>query len=122
MRIISKVAAIAIVLFAAVPAVTAGAAEDCTTASYCKDVEGNDAGSSDTGGGGAEVDDGPGPANSDGPANVESDGPAAPVRAPSGGLPITGGDVLGMATVGAVAIALGGVLVRRSKVAKQRAA
>ena len=133
MRIIPKVAAIAVGLFALAPAVTAGAAQNaCTEGAYvCPIDEIDETGGSDAGGGGAEVDDRPAPASSGGPAKVESGGPAnvesgnpvgGPVNAPTGGLPITGGDVLGMATVGAVAIALGGVLVRRSKVAKHRSA
>ena len=36
-------------------------------------------------------------------------------EAPSGNLPLTGGDVLGMTVIGAGAIAVGTVLVRRSK-------
>ena len=38
-----------------------------------------------------------------------------PAEAPSGSLPLTGGDVLGMSVIGAGAIAVGTVLVRRSK-------
>lgn len=117
MRLISKTAAIALLLFALVPAVTAGA-QDCATDPYCVDSGDVDSGGSDAGGG-AEVDNGGGaPASSGRPAAAESDAPAS---APSGGLPITGSDVIGMAVVGAVAIALGAVLVRRSKVSKRQA-
>lgn len=127
MRIISKVAAIALVLFALVPAVTAGA-QNCPTYPDCVDSNEQDRGGSDAGGG-AEADTGGRP--SDAPAANDSGGsaggPAAgpaggPANAPTGALPITGGDVVGMATIGAVAIALGAVLVRRSKVAKQHPA
>ena len=59
----------------------------------------------------------PGP--SGGPAQVEV--PAAQ-QAPSGGLPLTGSDVVGMTIIGAGAVAIGTVLVRRSKRAGAAAA
>ena len=52
------------------------------------------------------------------PAQVEvpEEAPApAAQQSPSGSLPFTGGDVVGMTVIGAGAIALGTVLVRRSK-------
>ena len=52
------------------------------------------------------------------PAQVEVPEEAAvpaAQEAPSGSLPLTGGDVVGMSIIGAGAIAVGTVLVRRSK-------
>jgi len=72
---------------------------------------------------GAEVEPGDSEAPTGGPIDVEvpTGGPAQvetqpqPAAAPTGGLPLTGGDVLGMAGIGAGAVAIGTVLVRRSK-------
>ncbi|HYD11102.1 MAG TPA: LPXTG cell wall anchor domain-containing protein [Acidimicrobiales bacterium] len=51
-----------------------------------------------------------------GPAQAEvSPAGAAAQQAPSGSLPLTGGDVVGMAIIGALAVGLGALLVRRSK-------
>ncbi|MEN3273083.1 MAG: hypothetical protein V7636_1844 [Actinomycetota bacterium] len=46
---------------------------------------------------------------------------AKPQSAPAGELAFTGGDVLGMTVIGAGALGLGTILVRRSKAAKQTA-
>lgn len=49
-------------------------------------------------------------------APAPAQAPIEPVQAPtSGGLPFTGADIEGMAAVGAGALVLGGVMVRRSR-------
>lgn len=65
-------------------------------------------GGTDTGAGDAE-----------GPAGAAAEADAA--TAPSGALPLTGGDIIGMAAIGAVALGLGTVLVRRSRTMKSAA-
>lgn len=71
-------------------------------------------------GGGAGADTGaPGSADTGAPASAEA--PAA-TTAPSGSLPFTGGDVVGMVIIGAGAVALGSVLVLRSKRSSKAAA
>jgi hypothetical protein len=49
------------------------------------------------------------------PASAEAPAAAAAETAPSGTLPFTGGDVVGMTVIGLGAIGLGTVLVRRSR-------
>jgi len=76
-------------------------------------------------GGGAESGEGvldssegaPGSAETDATGGAgEGESPAAAQQtAPSGSLPITGGDVVGMTIIGAGALAVGTVLVRRSR-------
>ena len=53
------------------------------------------------------------------PAAAELPAEAAQNSAPSGELAFTGGDVLGMTIIGAGALGVGTILVRRSKAAKQ---
>jgi hypothetical protein len=51
-----------------------------------------------------------------GPATAEEPKTdAAPAAAPSGSLPFTGGDVVGMTVIGAGALGVGALLVRKSK-------
>lgn len=52
--------------------------------------------------------------SSQAPAQAEAPAPAA-TETGGGGLPVTGGDVVGLAAFGATAIALGTVLTRRAK-------
>ncbi|HEX4906753.1 MAG TPA: hypothetical protein VFU93_14945 [Acidimicrobiales bacterium] len=158
MRMMSKVAGTAVLLFTLFPAVAANAQVDCARADYCNpntpDVGGSDSGSDvDTdqprgdsagGPGGAPVSGGAagsGGTTDDGTAGnggttgggtavlgAESEAPtgavsaesggAAAATAPSGALPITGGDVIGIAAFGAAAVGLGTILVKRSKAAR----
>jgi hypothetical protein len=46
---------------------------------------------------------------------------AGAATAPSGSLPLTGGDVLGLTAMGAAALAVGGAMVRRSRVMRRNA-
>lgn len=63
------------------------------------------------------------PGGETGGAPAQAEVPAAAAQeAPSGGLPLTGGDVVGMTIIGAGAVAIGTVLVRRSKRAGAAAA
>lgn len=69
-----------------------------------------------TGGGGAEVEPDDGdvlPADEE--LNGAEAGPAAVETAPTGSLPITGGDVVGLTVAGGGAIAIGALMVRRSR-------
>ena len=110
-----KVAAIALLL-AFAPATAAGAQTCTDDPAYCESVENDGAGadtevspSADegvTGGGNAE-------------AGANADAGAGAATAPSGTLPFTGGDVVGIAIIGAAAIGLGALLVRRSKAGHQ---
>jgi LPXTG-motif cell wall-anchored protein len=86
---------------------SAASAQVCApTDDYCTEVDNSD---SEVLPGNVEVPTGA-------PAQAEVPGPApAAAQAPSGGLPLTGGDVVGMTVIGAGAIAVGTVLVRRSK-------
>lgn len=134
MKIIIKLAAIALLLFGLVPAVSAGAQATCEQ-DYCAPTdnegpgtdEGAEGGSTDNSGGGAEVDaggaeDAGGAATPGSGANTVGGGAGAgAATAPSGALPITGSDIVGIAALGAVAVALGALLVKRSKAARQLA-
>lgn len=145
MRIMSKVAGTAVLLFTLFPAVAAHAQVDCSRADYCNpdtpDVGGSDSGSDvDTPRGGSAGGPAGGPvsggtagtggttgggtdvlgAESEAPTGAVSaeSGGAAAATAPSGALPITGGDVIGIAAFGAAAVGLGTILVKRSKAAR----
>lgn len=104
MKIILRVAGIAAVLLASFLPMAAASATDCV-APYCKPHV-------------------PTPSGEDGGVlPSEQEKPAvAPSTAPSGELPFTGGDVIGLTIIGAGALGLGTVLVRRSKAAKTAAA
>ena len=70
----------------------------------------------DVAGGGQQQ--GPGGGSVGGPGGVNVGGPAAAQTAqpaPGGSLPITGGDVAGLAILGAAAVGAGAVLVRRTR-------
>ena len=147
MKIQLKVAASALLVFTLFPAVAAHAQTDCARADYCNpdtpDSGGSDEGSSGQpggvivggpageetsrgGAGGAAGEDGAEVlgAESEAPTDADAVGAeagAAAATAPSGSLPITGGDVVGIAALGAVAVGLGTVLVKRSKAARQPA-
>ena len=57
------------------------------------------------------------PGGAEQPRGTTASGPTAP----SGSLPFTGGDVVGLTVVGAAALAVGALLVRRSRAMKQSA-
>ena len=143
MKIQLKVAASALLVFTLFPALAANAQTDCARADYCNpdtpDSGGSDEGSSGQpggvivggpageetsrgGAGGAAGEDGAEVlgAESEAPTDADAVGAGA-ATAPSGSLPITGGDVVGIAALGAVAVGLGTVLVKRSKAARQPA-
>ena len=126
MRIIPKLAASAVLVFA-LSSAAAVQAKDCSGDRYCSpDTPTNPATDS-----GTDTDVSPGSAEA--PATgTETDGaPAgelpisdelpATAEAPSGSLPITGSDVVGIAAIGAAALGLGTVLVRRSRTMKPAA-
>lgn len=108
-KTILKVAAIALVLLTLIPT-RAATAQDCTTEVYCTSAADRDVGSADNG----DAETAPNAGTPAAPANQSG----GPVSAPTGALPITGGDVVGMAVIGAVTIALGSALVHRSKHAR----
>jgi 5'-nucleotidase len=129
MKILSKVAALAVLLVGLVlPAVAAGAgAEQTYPAPPAPDVQSSSDG---------EVlgeedvrDDGEAPTGVLGESETnggavlgEEDVAGISDEAPSGSLPLTGGDVVGMAVIGAAAVGIGAVLVRRSRSAQRTAA
>ena len=116
MKIISKLAALGVLLFALFPAVAAGAV-DCASDPYCNpDTPAVDSGGSDTDVLPAEAE-----AEDEGTGAETTGGPAAAETAPSGSLPFTGTDVAGIAVLGAVAVGVGVVMVRRSKSMKAEA-
>jgi hypothetical protein len=124
MKHISKVAALGALGIAVLLPTSAHAAEgQCTdpaSVDYCSPGTPSGGGvlpsESEQGGGGSAG----GPATAEQtPSGVPVGAPAAaettPAAAPSGSLPFTGGDVVGMTIIGAGALGLGTVLVRRTK-------
>lgn len=103
MKMISKVAATGAVLVASFLPMTAAHAE-CEKP-YC---------TPNVPSGGGE-DGGVLPSEAEKPAAVT---PTSSTSAPSGELPFTGGDVVGLTIIGAGALGLGTIMVRRSKAAK----
>jgi hypothetical protein len=111
MKIIPRLAVAGIAVLAAyLPLAPAGAQEQsCADPSYCNPIV---------------------PTDSGGVLGNEQEKPAAGQlpseaarndSAPSGELAFTGGDVLGMTIIGAGALGIGTILVRRTKTAKQSA-
>lgn len=107
MKIILRLAGIAAVLLASFLPMTAANAVDCVPP-YCKPNVPTPSGE----------DGGVLPSESEKPAVI----PASDSQAPSGELPFTGGDVIGLTIIGAGALGLGTIMVRRSKAAKATAA
>lgn len=112
MKLISRLAVAGVALLAVfLPLASAGAQEQPSTCSppYCNPQV-------PTGGGDVLANNEEKPAALEQPAAAE-----APRSAPAGELAFTGGDVVGMTVIGAGALGLGTILVRRSKAAKQSA-
>jgi LPXTG-motif cell wall-anchored protein len=130
MRIFSKLAVLGLLLFTLFPAVAAQA-QDCGQDPYCNpdtpdepDRDANDDNKPD------DPDASPSddetdvlPSESEDPSGDSAEVPVgggaevegAAQAAPSGSLPITGADVVGIVALGAAALGLGTVLVRRSR-------
>jgi hypothetical protein len=105
MKIIPRMAVAGVVLLAAYAPLAPAGAADCTPP-YCNPHVPTD-------NGGVLGNEQEKPAVQEQPAAVQND------TAPSGELAFTGGDVLGMTVIGAGALGVGTILVRRSKAAKQ---
>lgn len=108
MKLISRVAVAGVALLAVFLPLASAGAQECTPP-YCNP-------SVPTGGGDVLAN------SEEKPADLVQ--PAAAQAAPSasaGELAFTGGDVVGMTIIGAGALGLGTILVRRSKAAKQAA-
>jgi LPXTG-motif cell wall-anchored protein len=119
MKILSKVAALAVLLVGLVlPAAAAGAQQTYPAPAAPEVQSSNDAP--------PVVDDGEVLAEEevrDGGAVLGVEDVAGTSdEAPSGALPLTGGDVVGLAAIGAAAVGIGALLVRRSRSATSVAA
>jgi hypothetical protein len=130
MKTTSKIAGIGALLLASFLPMTAAHAADCNPP-YCNPNVPTTGGSSDSGGvlpsesekpPVTETAGEPAAVEIEAPAAAETPAPAAVESAPSGSLPFTGGDVVGLTVIGAGALAIGTVLVRRSRKARLTAA